>query len=81
MLDAPLLVIRDPLVIWIYLQAVQQRFSFRSVFFVPNLLLAAGTTLFSVFGAGNALVTVYGLRTDFLQIPLIFLIPQILNRR
>ena len=79
-LDAPLLVIRDPLVMWIYLQAVHQRLSFRSSFFMPNLVLAVATTFLSLFGSGNLLITIYGLRTDFLQIPLLFLIPQILNR-
>ena len=39
-LDTPLLIIRDPLVIWIYYQAWQSRLSFRSAFFVPNLVLA-----------------------------------------
>jgi hypothetical protein len=80
MLDAPLLVIRDPLVLWIYLQAVHQRYSFRNAFFMPNLVLAVATTFFSIFGSGNALITIYGIRTDFLQIPLLFLMPQILNR-
>ena len=79
-LDAPLLVIRDPLVMWIYLQAVHQRLSFRSSFFMPNLVLAVATTFLSLFGSGNLLITIYGLRTDFLQFPLLFLIPQILNR-
>jgi hypothetical protein len=80
MLDAPLLVIRDPLVILIYYQALQQRLSFHNAFFTPNLFLAGACTFISVFGYGNPLVTAYGLRTDFLQIPLIFIIPQILNR-
>jgi len=79
-LDTPLLIIRDPLVIWIYYQAARQRLSFNNSFFMPNILLAAATALISIFGYGNLLVTIYGLRTNYLQIPLIFLIPQILNR-
>jgi hypothetical protein len=80
-LDAPLLVIRDPLVLWIYFQAWRNRLSFNNVFFVATLVLAIATTgVSTIFGMGNALVTLYGLRTDYLQIPLIFLIPQILNR-
>ncbi|MCE0522891.1 MAG: hypothetical protein LV480_08260 [Methylacidiphilales bacterium] len=80
-LDAPLLVIRDPLVIWIYIQAFRYRLSFNNAFFVPNLILAVVTALLAtIFGEGNLLVTAYGLRTDYLQIPLIFLLPQILNR-
>jgi hypothetical protein len=80
-LDTPLLVVRDPLVIWIYIVALQQRLSFNSAFFIPNLILAICTAITAtIFGYGNPLVTAYGLRTDFLQIPLIFLMPQILNR-
>ncbi len=79
--DAPLLIIRDPLVLWIYIQAVRQHLSFNNSFFVPNLALAVITALLATFfGWGNVFVTIYGLRTDYLQIPLIFLIPQILNR-
>ena len=80
-LDAPLLIIRDPLVLWIYIQAYRNRLSFSNAFFMPNLFLALGTIITSMlFGKGTLFVTFYGFRTDFLQIPLIFLIPQILNR-
>jgi hypothetical protein len=80
-LDAPLLIIRDPLVMWIYIQAVRNRLSFSNAFFLPNFALAAITAVLAVlYGQANLAVTVYGLRTDYLQIPLIFLIPQILNR-
>ena len=80
-LDAPLLVVRDPLVIWIYFQAWKNRLSFNNAFFAANLALAVATAILStIFGLGNLVVTLYGLRTDYLQIPLIFLIPQILDR-
>ena len=80
-LDAPLLIIRDPLVVWIYIQAIRNRLSFQNAFFMPNLVLAVATGIFSeLFGQANTAITIYGLRTDYLQIPLIFLIPQILNR-
>ena len=83
-LDTPLLLIRDPLVIWIYFQAARQGLRFNNVFSVANLLLAiitAGLALmFGQAGSLLPLVTIYGLRTDFLQIPLIFLMPQILDR-
>jgi hypothetical protein len=80
-LDTPLLIVRDPVVMWIYIQALRNRLSFNNAFFMPNLVLAVATALLAtMFGDGNVFVTVYGLRTDYLQIPLIFLIPQILNR-
>ena len=48
---------------------------------MPNLVLAILCAIASTYaGYGNIFITVYGLRTDFLQIPLIFLIPQIINR-
>jgi hypothetical protein len=80
-LDAPLLVIRDPLVMWIYFEAWKNRLSFNNAFFAATLALAVATAILStIFGSGNLAVTLYGLRTDYLQIPLIFLIPQILSR-
>jgi len=80
-LDAPLLIIRDPFVIWIYFQAWRNGLSFNNAFFAANLVLAVATAILSsFFGLGNLLLTLYGLRTDYLQVPLIFLIPQILNR-
>ena len=80
-LDAPLLLVRDPLVIWIYYQAMRQRLSFNNIFCVANLGLAVITTLLSfAFGIAGAIIIIYGIRTDFLQVPLIFLIPQILDR-
>ena len=83
-LDAPLLLVRDPLVIWIYIQAARQGLRFSNGFFVANIVLAIITAALGLmFGYGGPLtpaITVYGLRTDFLQIPLIFLIPQILDR-
>jgi hypothetical protein len=80
-LDQPLLIIRDPLVVLIYWKAVQEGLSFRSAFFLPNLFLAVATAITStLFGIGSLAITAYGLRTDYLQIPLIFLMPQILDR-
>ena len=80
-LDAPLLIVRDPLVMWIYFQAYRNRLSFNNAFFLPNLFLAIATGILAeIFGKANIAITLYGLRTDYLQIPLIFLMPQILNR-
>jgi hypothetical protein len=81
-LDAPLLLVRDPVVFLIYFQALNARLSFtNNPFFVPNLALAVVTSLTATFfGLANVLVTIYGLRTDYLQIPLIFIIPQVLGR-
>ena len=81
-LDAPLLLIRDPVVLWIYYEAFRNRLSFtNNAFFFPNLIIGGCTTLLSLaVGNGNLLVTYFGFHTDFLQIPLIFLMPQFLDR-
>jgi hypothetical protein len=80
-LDAPLLIIRDPLVVWIYYEAYRNRLFFNNAFFIPTLVLAFFTALFStLFGEGNLFITVYGIHADYLQIPLIFLLPQIFHR-
>jgi hypothetical protein len=80
-LDAPLLLVRDPLVMWIYYQSWRQRLWVSNTFISANLGLAIATAITAtVFGIANPLVTIYGLRTDYLQIPLIFLLPQILDR-
>jgi hypothetical protein len=80
-LDAPLLIIRDPVVIWIYYEAWKSRLSFHNAFITGAVALAVvGTILSLAFGIAPAYITLYGLRTDFLQLPFIFIIPQIINR-
>lgn len=83
-LDMVLLICRDPLVVWIYFLAMQRGYRFSQPICIFTLILAVATGLVSLlFGQGgplNAFITIYGLRTDYLQIPLIFLIPQILHR-
>jgi hypothetical protein len=83
-LSVPLLVVRDPLVLLIYLQAVRcRRFPANAAMAVYFLLL----TLFILLAlvqvtagiGGGPLVAAYGLRTDFLHLPLIFVIPQVFS--
>lgn len=81
-LSAPLLVVRDPVVLLIYIQAIRCRrfpsngpviscFALMSTF----ILLAIAQTMAGV--GGGPLVVAYGLRTDFLHLPLIFVIPAV----
>jgi hypothetical protein len=80
-LSAPLLVVRDPVVLLIYLQALRcRRFPMNGSVLVGGILvgafiLMALTQILAGVG-GGAIVAVYGLRTDFLHLPLIFLIPR-----
>src|SRR5580704_17833179 len=83
-LSTPLLVIRDPLVLLIYVQAVRCRRFPVSGPMVAYFLLLTGFTLLALFQmvaglGGGPLVAIYGLRTDFLHLPLIFLIPQVFS--
>ena len=76
---------RDPIVLWIYYEAYRSRLSFSTtLFFLPTLILGGITTdavARWLANSGIRLITIYGIHTDyFLQVPLIFLMPQILNR-
>ncbi len=74
----PLLVIRDPVVLMIYFIALSShRFPInKNILFC--LALTFFTLVFSLFSEkGNLLVILYGIKANFLHLPLIFLIPQI----
>lgn len=78
-LTAPLLVIRDPLVLLIYVQAVRCRRFPISGPMVAYFLLLISFILLALFQmiagiGGGPLVAIYGLRTNFLHLPLIFVI-------
>lgn len=80
-LSVPLLVVRDPLVILIYLQALRcRRFPVGAPMVAWFLLLSSFITLalFQMIASvgGGPLVAIFGLRTNFLHLPLIFVIPQ-----
>lgn len=83
-LSAPLLIIRDPLVLWIYFLAVKRRI-FPQYSFIYGLGILAFITTFASIIVGltsaenNMIVTLFGLRTNFLHLPLIFLIPKVFN--
>lgn len=75
-----LLIVRDPLVILIYLVALKNNKFPINVFIVVNFFLMGIFMLIDVFSPyKNIIIAFYGLRTYFLHIPLIFLIPEVLN--
>ena len=84
-LSSPLLLIRDPVVIALYWVAMRDGL-FPMNGFVKSLMMLA--CLFFIAGLvatitaekGNLLVPIYGLRANFLHLPLIFLIPVIVDR-
>jgi len=83
-LSAPLLVIRDPLVLVIYVQAMRCRRFPLSGPMVTYFLLLTSFILLALFQmvagiGGGPVVAAYGLRTNFLHLPLIFIIPQVFS--
>ncbi|MDR3456893.1 MAG: hypothetical protein P4N60_05565 [Verrucomicrobiae bacterium] len=81
-LNTPLLLIRDPLVIVIYAVAISRNLFPTNLFVTGGLLLAA-LTFFNALtlGHGNAMVALYGVRCDFLHVPLIFIMGKVLRRQ
>lgn len=76
----PLLIVRDPVIILIYIMAgvtgVFPRNAF--IFWIAGLAVVSAA-ISELAGQGNLLITLYGVRTNFLHLPLIFLIPAVFN--
>ena len=83
-LSTPLLIVRDPLVLLIYAQALRcRRFPINGpmvayFLLLTSFLLLAFFQLIAGVG-GGPLIAAYGLRTNFLHLPLIFVIPQVFS--
>jgi hypothetical protein len=80
-LSNALLIVRDPVVIAIYAVALRDHVFPRSGFVLWTALLAILCFLASFAGYGNLAVTVYGMRADFLHLPLYLLMPRVLQPR
>jgi hypothetical protein len=76
-LSGPLLIVRDPVVLSIYALAAGRGMFRMNGFLAFAVALAALGFVTSFFGRGTLLVTAYGLRADFLHLPLVFLLPRI----
>jgi len=80
-LSTPLLVIRDPIAIWIFLTARQRGYlKFSPLSFLMVLAGFIGFVLALVIGHGNLMVAIFGARIYIIQFPLIFAIGRILDR-
>src|SRR5438067_352174 len=76
----PLLIVRDPVVIAIYLMAVRDGVWPRSNFVICIIGLGVVTFLGALLASQfYPLVALFGLRSNFLHLPLIFLLPQIFD--
>lgn len=78
----PLLIIRDPVVILIYLVALGCGLFPKNLLVTSTICLGIMSAVASLVvqaqgGQGNIFITLYGLRTNFLHLPLIFLLPKI----
>jgi len=79
-LSNPLLIVRDPVVIAIYGLALSKGVFPQGGFVAWIMGLGLFTFLMSlVTGDGTFLISVYGWRTDFLHLPLIFVMPKVLT--
>jgi hypothetical protein len=80
-LATPLLLVRDPVVMLIYVLAAARRVFPLNGFIFAGAALALLTFLNALaIGHGNALVALYGVRCDFLHVPLIFVMGRVLRR-
>lgn len=74
-LATPLLVARDPVVILCILQALNiGLFRWNAWLTLTAVLAVLTAALALTFGHGNVLITIFGLRSNYLHIPMIFII-------
>lgn len=77
----PLLIVRDPVAIYLMLYAWYYNMFPRSIFIIWMsivTIISIFTTLF--FAHGNLVITIYGARTFLIHFPFVFLIGSVLNR-
>src|SRR5690606_32930192 len=80
-LSEPLLIVRDPIAILIYIIALKDGKFPVNGWVVANFFLGfISVVLCGLLQGVPGLVMVYGFRTLFLHLPLIFVIPMYLNR-
>lgn len=78
----PLLVVRDPILLLIYALAILGGVFPTNVFVIAAGALAASSVMASVLaGQNNFLVIAYGIRINYLHLPLMWVMGQVMNRR
>jgi hypothetical protein len=78
--SAPLLIVRDPVVILIYMVAIAEGLFPVNRFFVVIAGLAIVSFLASLVIFNNVGITLYGVRTNFLHLPLIFVMQKVMDQ-
>lgn len=81
-LATPLLVVRDPVAIYIIIKALNSKIHFTNPYVVYGWLTTVFCLLFTImFGHGNLLVGIYGARIMLLHFPLIFIIGSVFVKK
>lgn len=81
-LATPLLIVRDPLALWLLYRACNRGLLLGNGYLLLSIVTSVlGFFTALVWGHGNLVVAVYGLRIMLIHFPLIFLIGQIFSRQ
>ena len=81
-LATPLLLIRDPVALLIYWKALSKNLFPSNGFIVAGAILGFLTLASALLiGHGNPVVALYGVRCDFLHVPLIFVMARVLRQK
>lgn len=80
-LATPLLIIRDPVAIWLFIMAWKQG-ALKPNIYIAGMYIIGVISFFTAifFGHGNFVVALFGFRTLALHWPLIFIIGEVFNR-
>ncbi len=80
-LATPLLIVRDPVALAIYWLALKQGVWPKNIF-MPALVILGPLSwiMATTAGHGNLIIATYGIRCDFLHVPMIFIIARVLRR-
>ncbi len=80
-LATPLLIIRDPVAVWLIIKCWQRGLLPSSIYLKAMALIGVISIFTAVFlGHGNLLVALYGVRPFLIHFPLVFVIGRIFNR-
>jgi hypothetical protein len=79
--STPLLIVRDPVVLLIYTIAVAKGVFPFNRFVISIMTLGAISLGASLLVFDHVGITLYGLRTNFLHLPLIFILPKIMRQK
>ncbi len=81
-LSTPLLVIRDPVALWIIVMCIKQGF-FKVNFYIAAIWIIGFFSLLTtiLWGHGNAYVALFGVRIFWIHFPLIFIIPRVFDKQ